>query len=149
MAVYGREYGPPYLYELVPIALQRLVATRCVGLEPPARLDRGVGGLLDRLDRASAGRVDDDSPLATAPRDACGPVFVVMPPPGLALLTATPRAPSERFWPALIGLAFVPSDGVEVIHFHRAFSWAIHLIGNARRFSPMCQAFTLLQTAIN
>jgi hypothetical protein len=76
----------------VPIALQRLVATRRVGIEPTARVHRDVGCLLDRLDREIFGRVDDDGPLATDPRDDRGAVFVVMSPAGLALLAAPPRS---------------------------------------------------------
>ena len=76
--------------KLMPIALQRLVATRRVGIEPTARVYRDVGCLLDRLDREILGRVDDNSPLATDPGDDRRSVFVVMPTPGLALLAAPP-----------------------------------------------------------
>ena len=79
--------------KLMPIALQRLVATRRVGLEPTARVYRDVGCLLDRLDREILGRVDDNSPLATDPGDDRGPIFVVMPATGLALLAAPPWSP--------------------------------------------------------
>jgi hypothetical protein len=74
----------------VPIAFQRLVATRRVGIEPTARAHCDVGGLLDRLDREIFGRVEDDSSLATDPGDDRGSVFVVMPATGLALLAAPP-----------------------------------------------------------
>src|SRR5262245_29661695 len=74
----------------MPIALQRLVATRRVGIEPTARAHRDVGCLLDRLDREISGRVEDNGSLATDPSDDRGSVFVVMPATGLALLAAPP-----------------------------------------------------------
>jgi hypothetical protein len=126
----------------MPIALQRLVATRRVGIEPTARVYRDVGCLLDRLDREILGRVDDNSPLATDPGDDRGPVFVVMPPAGLAFLAAPPRSTPSRFGPARLGLAFVPSDVVEVIRFHRACSLAIHLVGHRRIPQPPAPAIT-------
>jgi hypothetical protein len=107
--------------EFVHVALQRSVATRRVGIEPTARVYRDVSGLLYRLDREISGRLYDDRPLATDPGDDRGPVFVVMPPTGLTLLASTPRSTSQRFWPALLGLAFVPSDVVELIRFPCAF----------------------------
>ena len=54
-----------------------------------------VGGLLHRFDREIAGRVDDHCSLATDPGDDGRPVFVVMPPPGLAFLAAPTGAASQ------------------------------------------------------
>src|SRR5215475_11208154 len=65
--------------KLVPITLQRLVATRRVGIEPTARAHRDMGCPLYRLDREIFGRVEDDGPLATDPGDDRRSVFVVMP----------------------------------------------------------------------
>src|SRR6266850_2396313 len=128
--------------ELVHIALPRPVATGRVGIEPTARLHRDVGCLLHRLDSEISGRLYDDGPLATDLGDDRGPVFVVTTPAGLALLAATPRSTSERFWPALLGLAFVPSDVVELIRFNRAFYLAIHLVGHRSIAQPPAPAIT-------
>src|SRR5262245_20584167 len=126
----------------VPIALQRLVATRRVGIEPTARVHRDVGCLLYRLDREIFGRVDDNGPLATDPGGDRGAVFVVMPPAGLALLAAPTCAASQCLLPALLRLPLVPRDVVEVIRFHGAFSLAIHLVGHRRITQPPALAIT-------
>src|SRR4029077_19093680 len=74
--------------ELVDIALQGPIAAGRVRVEPTARLDGEVGRLLHRLHRAISRRLDDDSPLATDPRDDRGPIFVIVAPTGLAFLAA-------------------------------------------------------------
>src|SRR5437899_12408605 len=57
------------------VALHRPIATGRVGVEPTARVHRQVGGLLHRLHREISGCLDNDSPLATDPRDNGRPVF--------------------------------------------------------------------------
>src|SRR5262245_47968268 len=74
---------------LVQVALQGSIAARGVGVEPTAGLHREVCRRLHGLDGEIAGRLDDDRPLATDPGDDGRPIFVVMPPPRLALLAAT------------------------------------------------------------
>src|SRR5262245_5125538 len=77
------------------IALQSPIAARRVGVEPTARLDRHVRGLLDRLDREISGRLDHHCPLATDPGDDGRPIFVIMAPPGLTLLPAPTCAATQ------------------------------------------------------
>src|SRR5262245_45004684 len=128
--------------KLVPIALQSLVATRRVGIEPTARVHRDVGCLLDRLDREIFGRVDDNGPLATDPGDDRGAVFVVMPPAGLALLAAPTCSASQRLLPALLRLPLVPCDVVEVIRFYCACQATIGLVGDGSIPEPPAPAIT-------
>src|SRR5256885_9957799 len=97
------------------IALQRLIAARRVGVEPTARLHGEVSCLLHRLDGEITGRLDDNSPLATDPGDDGRPVFVIMAPTGLAFLAPATRPASQRFLPAVFGLALVPSRVIEFI----------------------------------
>src|SRR5258708_31530778 len=78
--------------ELVHIALHRSIAAGGVGIEATACVHREVSGLLHRLHRESSGRLDDDRPLATDPRDDGWPVFVVMPPTGFTFLAAPSRS---------------------------------------------------------
>src|SRR5215831_5272671 len=126
--------------ELVHIALQSPIAARRVGVEPTARLDRHVRGLLDRLYREIAGHVDDDCPLATDPGDHRGPVFVVMAPTGLTLLAAPSCAAAQRLLPALVRLALLPSGVIEVIRFHGALQLAVHLVGQGGIAQPPAPA---------
>ena len=74
----------------MPIALQRPIPAGRVRIQPPARVDGSVRRLLHRLHGEIAGRLDDDCPLATAPRNNGRPIFVIMAPARLALLTAPP-----------------------------------------------------------
>src|SRR5438067_1002935 len=97
------------------IALHRPIAAGRVRGEPTARLHRQVGGLLHRLHREISGRLHYDCPLATDPGDDGRPVFVIVAPTGLALLTATTRAAPQRFLPALWCLAFVASRVIQFI----------------------------------
>src|SRR5262249_11970182 len=75
---------------LVYIALQGAVAAGGVCVQPASRLDSEVGGLLHRFDSKVPRRLDDDASLTADPGDDRGSVFVVMAPPGLPLLAATP-----------------------------------------------------------
>src|SRR5215471_6036084 len=110
---------------LVLVARQRPIATGRVRVELTACLHRNVGSLLDRLHREIFGRLDDDSPLATDPGDNRGPVFVIVPPTGLTLLAAPPRAASQRLLPTLLRLPLVARGVVEVIRFHCACELAM------------------------
>src|SRR5215472_18461593 len=83
------------------IALERPIAAGGVRIEPTARLDGEVGRLLDCLHRKISGRLDDHSPLTTDPGNNRGPVFVVVPPAGLAFLAASTRAASQYLLPAV------------------------------------------------
>src|SRR2546427_7702142 len=88
------------IHILMHVARHRPIATGRVRIEPTARFHRQVSCLLYRLHRKIFGRVDDNSPLATDPRDDRGPVFLVVPPTGLAFLAATTGATSQRLLPA-------------------------------------------------
>ena len=98
---------PGVLDAFVHIALERPLAPGRVGVEPTARWYRDVGSLWHRLDRASAGRLDDAGPLAPAPGAQRGPVFVSMAPAGLTVLAPTTRAAPQRFLPTVFRLAFL------------------------------------------
>jgi hypothetical protein len=104
------------IHECVPVALQGAIAARRVRVEATARVHRDVGCLLDRLDRAIAGRLDDDCSLATDPGENGGSGFVIMPPTGVALLAA-PTWPTTQVlfpagrWPASSTLAIACSGG--------------------------------------
>src|SRR5215510_6409205 len=71
------------------IALQRPITAGRVRVEPTAGLDGEVRRLLHGLHGEIAGRLDDDCPLATDPRNNGRPVFVIMATARLALLPAT------------------------------------------------------------
>src|SRR3989442_7929741 len=104
------------------IALHRPRAAGRVRGEPTARLHRQVGCLLHRLHRDISGRLYHDCPLATDPGDDGRPVFVIMAPTGLALLTATTRSAPQRFFPTLCRLPLVARGMVEVIGFNGTLS---------------------------
>src|SRR5947209_8126741 len=92
------------------IALQRPIAAGRIRVQPTAGLDGEISRLLHGLHGEIAGRLDDDSPLATDPGDNRGPVFVIMASTGLAFLAAPPRATSQRLLPALLRLPLVTRD---------------------------------------
>src|SRR5262245_51311026 len=104
------------------------------------RAPRDIGRRLYCRDSASAGRLEDDGPLATDPCDNRWPVFVVMPPARLALLAAPPCAASQRFLPTLFRLALLTSGVRELIRFHGAFQLTVHLIGQGRIAQPPAPA---------
>src|SRR2546428_1902286 len=105
--------------ELVHIALHRPVAAARVRIEPTARSHRDVGRLLHRLHREIFGRLDDDIPLATDPRNNGGPGFFVMAPTGLAFLAAPTRAASQPLLPSPLRLSFVARGVIELSAFDR------------------------------
>jgi len=126
--------------QVVRIALQRAIATRRVRIEPTARVHREVGGLLHRFDGAIPGRLDDHGPLATAPGNHGGPVFVLVAPARLALLAASTRAASQGLLPALLRLALVARRVLERIRFDRPLQLAVHLIGERGIAQPPAPA---------
>src|SRR5262245_61677904 len=118
------------------VALHRPVAAGRVRVEPAARLDGEVRGFLHPLHGEIAGRVDNHRALAAHPGDDGWPVFVVMPSTGLALLTTSTCAASQRLLAAPLRLALLPSGVREVIRFHCAFELAMHLIGQRSIAQP-------------
>src|SRR5262245_8819337 len=128
--------------ELVLVARQRPIATGRVRVERTACLHCNVGSLLDRLHREIFGRLEDDRPVATDPGDNRGPVFVIVPPPGLTLLAATPCAVSQRFLPTLFRLTLLSSDMIELIGFDRAFQLTLHLIRQRGIAQPPAPSIT-------
>src|SRR5712691_13547999 len=114
--------------ELVHVSFHCPIAAGRVRVEPTAHLHRDIGRRLHCLDGEIAGRLDDDCPLATDPCDNRWPVFVVMPPTGLALLAATTCAASQRLLPTLFHLALLTSGVIELIRFHGALQLTLHLI---------------------
>ena len=110
-------------------ALHRLRATGRGGREATAGWDRPGRCLRHRLHRAISGGLDNHCPLATAPGDAGRPVFVLMAPPGLALLPAPTRSAPQRLLATAFRLPLVASGVGEVIGFHHPCQWARQLIG--------------------
>src|SRR4030095_9106394 len=81
---------PRWLDRLLLVARQRPVAAGRSRRERTACGSCEVSRLLDRLHRASFGRLDAARPLATDPGKKGGPGFVVMATAGLALRAAAP-----------------------------------------------------------
>src|SRR5215475_15967719 len=100
---------------LVEVPLQRAIAAGRIGIQATARVHRKIGRFLHRLHGEIFGRLDDDSPLPTDPRDDRGPVFVVMAAPGLTLLAAATRSAPQGLWATVLGLAFLPGGVIEII----------------------------------
>src|SRR5215467_8889467 len=92
-----------------------------------------VGGLLHRLDRQVPCRVDHDATLTAHPGDNDRPIFVIMAPARLALLTATTRAASQRFLATVWCLPLLARRVREVIRFNGPFQLTMHLIEAFRR----------------
>src|SRR5215467_10630515 len=99
------------------IAREQPVAAGRVRIELTAGVHGEVGGLLHGLDRKVPCCVDHDAPLTAHPGDDRRPIFVVMPPAGLAFLAASTRAVSQYLLPAVYRLALVPGSVIEVIRF--------------------------------
>src|SRR5215471_1798761 len=126
--------------ECVHVALERPIAARRVRVEPTAHLHGEVGRLLHRLDGEIFRRMDDYCPLATDPRDDRGPIFVVVPPPGLTFLAAPPRAASQCLLPALACLALLSSHVIQLIRLHSTLHLPIRLVGDSRIAQPPAPA---------
>src|ERR671923_2877483 len=90
-------------------ALERPIAAGRVRVQPTARMDGEVRRLLHGLHGEIFGRLDDDRPLAADPRDNRWPVFVVVPPTGLALLVAPTRSAAQMFFPPCFACPFWPA----------------------------------------
>src|SRR5215471_845392 len=118
------------------IALQRAIAAGRVGIEPTARLDCEVGPFLHCLDSKVPRRLDHHPSLATDPGDDRRPVFVVVPPTGLALLAATTRSAAQRFFPALLRLPLLAGGVIEFIRFHGARQLPLYLVGQGGMAQP-------------
>jgi len=114
---------------LMEVAFHRPIAAGRVRIESAPRLDGEVGRLLYRLDREIAGRLDDDSPLATDPGNNRGPVLVIVAPTRLAFLAAPTCLAAQRLLATPWHLALVAGGVVEAIGFHRPFQLAMHLVG--------------------
>src|SRR4029434_7134722 len=87
------------VHRVMLIARNQPVAAGRVRVELTAGLHGQIGRLLHRLDRKVPGRLDYDTTLATHPGDDCRPIFVVMAPPGLALLATSPWLTAQTFRP--------------------------------------------------
>src|SRR5215813_12286236 len=131
---------PCVIDELVEIALQRLIAARRVRVEPTARLDGEVCGLLHCFHGEIFGRLDDHSPLATDPGDDRGPVFVIMAAPGLAFFAAATWPAPQGLCATMFGLAFLPGSVIEVIRFYCTRHLAIGFVGDSRIAQPPAPA---------
>src|ERR687895_2381082 len=114
--------------ELVHVSLHRPIAAGRVGIQPTARVDRQIRCLLYRLDGEITGRLEDDSPLATDPRDDRRSIFIIMPPARLALLAAPTCAASQRLLPTVFRLSLLTSSVIEFIRFHSTLQLTRHLI---------------------
>jgi hypothetical protein len=126
--------------ELVHIAFERPIAAGRIRVQLTAHLDGEVRRLLHRFHGEISRRLDDDSSLATDPRDNGRPVFVIVAPTGVALLTAPPRLVPQGFLATAVRLPLAASDVVEIIRFHRAFQPAIGFIGHGRVTQPPAPA---------
>jgi hypothetical protein len=94
---------------LVEGPLQRPRAAGRIGLQATPRLYSKIGRLLHGQHRAIRGRLDDHRPLPPAPGDARWAVFVVMAPPGLALLAASTWSCPRGFVPPCWAWPFCPA----------------------------------------
>jgi hypothetical protein len=97
------------------ITCQGPIAAGRVGIESTPRVHRDSGGLLYRLHHHISGRLEDDSPVPADPRDARGPVVVVVTPSGLAFRASTPWLASPRVLPARLGWSLMARGVGEVI----------------------------------
>src|SRR5215813_8480367 len=119
---------PRMIDVLVEVPLHRPIAAGSIGIQATARLHSKIGRFLHRLHGEIFGRLPDDRPLATDPGDDRGPVFVVVPPTGLAFLAATTRSAAQMFFPALFRLPLLASSVIEVIRFYGARQLPLHLV---------------------
>jgi hypothetical protein len=95
-----------------------------------------VSGLLHRLDGKILHTLHDNSPLAAAPRDNGGPIFVIMAPTRFTLLAPPPLTAAQRLLPALVCLALLASGMVEFVGFDGPFYVVIRLVGDSRISQP-------------
>src|SRR5262245_35855890 len=116
--------------ELMHVALHRPVAAGGVRVDPTARLDGKVCGLLHRLHGEVFGRLEDDRALATDPGDNRWPIFVVVPPPRFTLLAAPTCPASQGLLSTVCRLALLAGGVIEVIGFDRAVHLTLHLVAD-------------------
>src|SRR5262245_3116418 len=121
---------------LVQVSCERPITAGGVGEESAAPLHGEVGGLLYCLHGEISRRLQDNCPLTTDPRDNGRPVFVIVAPPGLALLPAPTRAAPQRPLATALRLPLVASGVIEVIGFHSPRQLAVHLIGQGGIAQP-------------
>src|SRR5499427_8530662 len=126
--------------ELVHVALHRPVAAGRVRRESTPRLDGEVSGLLHRLDGEIAGRLDYNGSLATDPGNDGRPVFVIVAPARLALLTPATRPAPQGLLPAVVRLAFLASRVIQVIRLNDTLQLPIGLVGDSRITQPPAPA---------
>src|SRR4030095_467081 len=126
--------------ELVHVALQRPIAAGRVGIEPTACLHGHVGCFLYCLYCEIFRRMDHNGPLTADPRDDGRPVFVIMAPARLTLLTATTRSATQMLCTALLGLSLLARGVVEVIRLNCALPLTISRLGDARIPQPPAPA---------
>ena len=127
---------------LVEVSYKRPIPAGGVGGEPTADVDGEVRGRLHRLHGAIASRLEDDSPLATAPGDHRWSIFVVVPPTRFTLLAASTCLTSQQLLATPLRLALVAGGVREVIGFDRAVSLTLHLVGEGRIAQPPAPAIT-------
>ena len=113
----------------VEVSRERPITAGGGGVEPTADAAGEVGGLLHRLHRAIAGRLEDDCPLATDPGDQRGPIFVVVPPTRFTLRAAATCPTSPQLLATPLCLARLAGGVLEGIDFDRAVSLTLHLVG--------------------
>src|SRR5439155_27292779 len=87
---------------LVEVPLHRPIATGRIGIQSTARLHSKIGRFLHRLHGEIFGCLNDDRPLATDSGADRRTYFVVVPPTGLAFLSATTRAVAPLMFTALL-----------------------------------------------
>jgi hypothetical protein len=121
-------------------ALHRPRAAGRIRLASAPHLDGEVCRLLYCLDCAIAGRLDDDSPLATDPGDDGRPVLVSVAPTRLALRAAPTCVAAQRLLATPWHVARVAGGVGESIGFHRACPWAMHLVGQRGMAEPPAPA---------
>src|SRR4029434_7228947 len=122
------------------VSCERPITAGGVGEESAAPLHDDVGGLLHRLDRKVPRRLHHDTAVATHPGDNGRPILVIMAPPRLAFLAATPGGAPQRLLAARLVLSLLTGGVVEVIRFNRPCQLAMHLIGQRGIAEPPAPA---------
>src|SRR5262252_10458239 len=122
------------------IALQRAIAAGRIRVQPTARVDGEVSGLLHGLHGEIAGRLEDDRPLATDPGDNRWPIFVIMAPAWLALLATPTCTAAQRLLSTSFCLSLIASGVREVVGFDRPSQLPPDLIGQGRIAQPPAPA---------
>ncbi len=103
--------------ERMEVSLPRPRAAGRVGIQATARLNGEIGRLLYGLDRKIPDGLHDEGTLAADPRDACGPIFVLMTAARLALLATAACPASQVFFSSVLRLPRMASGVLEFIRF--------------------------------